>query len=137
LFELFRQLQVGRRLRRQLQQKLAAVSVQADVLEEPHRSGGEVRAAVADKRDRAAAEIQRPAATVADQLDAVGIAVRLVSWNRGGQRRYDGLRVFLQQLGQKVEGRGIDLRLVALQVDDDVRIQRPGDLGNSVGAGRV
>ena len=56
--------------RRELQQEVAAVGVHAEVLEEAGGPGGEVRLAVADHRDRAAAEVQRPAAVVAHHLHA-------------------------------------------------------------------
>src|SRR5690348_11903336 len=64
LFQFFQLFQRLRRQRGQGEQEGPAVGVQAEVLQEARRLGGEVGLAVADERDGAAAEVEGPAGGV-------------------------------------------------------------------------
>ncbi len=71
LFQLLQLLQFGWRHFGQLQQEIASISVQTDVLEEDRlRVGQQAFVPVADIRNRAAAEIQGAALFIADHFDA-------------------------------------------------------------------
>ena len=73
LLEFFQLLQRVRREFGQAEEEGPAVGVDAEVLEEASRAAGEVGSGIADKGDRAAAEIEGTAVAVADDFDAVGI----------------------------------------------------------------
>src|ERR1700722_17547793 len=86
LFQFFQFFQLCRGRRRVAKQERSAIAVQSDVLEEASRLRNEIRLAVANKRDRTAAEVERPTGVVADYLDAIGIVPRFESQDRTGER---------------------------------------------------
>ena len=140
LFEFFDLLQLRRRHRRQLQQELAAVGVQADVLIERRRTGRQQPIVpVPWARDHAAAEIERPAVAVEDHLHA-GRVVQLPPVADGrGQRAHHRAGILFEQFDGQVDGGPGNLRLVALHVHDDIdAADAPGDLGHAIcAAGRT
>ena len=125
-----------RRRRRELQQERRgdrrtardAAGIAAGRLRSPVRRRAQ--------RNRAAAEVQRPAALVADDFHAVRVAVRLTIADRHRQRRHVAPASRSSSSGEQVERGGFDQRLVALQVDDDIAVGRlRRDLGDAIGAG--
>ena len=86
-------------------------------------------------RNHAAAEIQRPARGVENHLHAGRVFELPAAADRRGQRAHHGRGIVLQQLDGQVDRRPGDLRLVALQVDDDLGVGHPpGDFGDAIGA---
>ena len=85
--------------------------------------------------DRAAAEIKRPARAVENHLHAGRVFQLPPAADRRGQRGHRRARRPLQQLDGQVDRAAGDLRLVALDVDDDIDAGHPpGDLGHAIGA---
>ena len=117
-----------------MQEEVAAVGVEAEVLQEAGGAGGEVGLAVADVGDGAAAEVEGPAGGVADDLDAVGVVPLLGRGDRDASVAMSASRSRFSRSGSRSRAAGIDERLVALQVDDDVGVELAGDLGDAVGA---
>src|SRR5262249_45283852 len=111
-----------RRLGRQLQQELAPVCVDTQVLQKSGRLAAEIRLAVTHVRNRATAEIERPPARIANYLYAIGIGPLLHGGNRSCQSRHIGFRIALQKRRQLIERCRLDQRLISLQVDEDVAI---------------
>ena len=86
--QLFELLEFFQRLGRKLvscKQELPAIGVQPQVLQEAGRPLREIGLAVADEGNRTAAEIESPAMSVADHLDAGGIVPGFQRTNRHGQ----------------------------------------------------
>ena len=98
----------------------------------------EIGMAIADVRNRAAAEVERSAAVVADDFHAIRIAERLPA-SRSASPASPFLPSDRREASRAVfERRGVDQRLVALEVDDHVDIESAAsDFGDAVGAGRM
>ena len=123
LLEVLEFFQRRARHRGQPQQEIAAIRVQPDVLIELWRvSGQQIVVPLASVRNRAAAEIQRPAARVEHHLDARWIVQLLARADRRGQRGHRHVGVFLEQLNRHVDRGTGQLRLVALDVDEDIDV---------------
>ena len=103
LFQLFRFLDpIGRQIGK-LQKRFAAVSVKSQMVEEELRIFREVGRSIANVRNRAAAEVHRPALPIADDFDHIGTAIGVERTNRHGKGRQLGIRIARQQIGQQVE----------------------------------
>ena len=117
----------------QHQQRAAAIGVQADVAIErrPPARG------IAHVRDRGAREIQREPAAVDDDLDDVRVVELRALRDPPVERRHRNGRDRRERRDRLVDRPGIDQRLVALHVDDDVAVERRGDFREPIGAGLV
>ena len=115
----------------QRQQRRPPVGVEADV----HRHRRAVGAAAVG--NRGAGEVEGAAAAIAHHLDQVGRGRVVVGGERPAQRGHLLGAIGEQRRDQQVEGRRIDQRLVALDVDDDVAGQIGDELGQAIGAGAV
>ena len=76
-------------------------------------------------RDHAAAEVDRPAGGVENDLYARRIFELPAVADRRGQRTHHGRGIRLQQFNRQVDRPSGDFRLIALYVDDDVDIGHP------------
>ena len=92
------------------------------------------RRAVAMKGNRRAREVQRASAKTDDNLDQIGVVHRLRRGKRRRYRRNIRPRRGVQQLDRGVDGLRLDLRFIALNVDEDVSGNLRGNLGQSAGS---
>ena len=123
-------------MRGKLQEKLAAIGVQPDVLIERRRHRAQQGVVpLPGMRNHAAAEIQGPAGASNTTFTQAGSSNCRRRADRRGQRAHHGLRVCSEEFDGQIDRRAGDLRLVALDVDDDVDVGHPsGDLGHAIGA---
>ena len=105
LLEAFQFFKGMRRQLSKLQEKLPAVGIKAQMLEKPgpRRAGAERWAAVTYKWNRTAAEIQRSAVHVTNDLHTVGILPLLLRADGRGQRGHRRVRIAGKQFGQQVD----------------------------------
>ena len=135
LLQLLQFLQLGFGQRFVRQQKLAAIRVQAQMVQAvdalavngPDLWRGRVRL-IPDEGNRRAAEVQRVAIAAQHDLDDVGLLPFRLVEDGHGQRRHGrlGSRMLSgslfpgQQLGHKNDAARVNLGFVGLKVDDDV-----------------
>ena len=93
------------------------------------------RIAIATEGNRSAAEIQRPSIDTAYDFHT-GTRLNLLQRpHRRPQCRHLSRGAILQRLHNGIDIRGIDIRFITLNIDEDVSVETasPGDLRNSVG----
>src|SRR5262245_9986563 len=83
------------------------------------RGRGRIRETVSVARNRTSREIEGPALARTDDLDAGRITIDGLLADRGGEGRHGSFSIVFQQLHETVDGVARDLRLVALDIDDD------------------
>ena len=123
-----------RRLERgQHHQRAAPVGVEADVSIERRPAAARI-ARVGNRRarkiQREAAAIDAPPSRRSGLVSSAGVSMRRYSV----VIEIDGSANGATSFGDRAR---IEQRLVALHVDDDVAVERGGDLGEAIGAGRV
>ena len=131
LLERFGPLERRRLERRQHEQGAAAIRVEADMSVERRPAA----ARIAGVRNGRAREVQREAAAIDDDLDDVRVGELGRVVDAPVERRHLTRRGRRERRDRLVDGARVEQRLVALHVDDDVAVERRGDLGEPIGAG--
>ena len=94
-------------------------------------------AALARKRNRAAGKINRVAGQIGDHFHHVRIGDLARILDALLERGHGNVGIVQQRQRRGVDGRRIDQRLVALDVDDHLRVVGRGDFGHAVGSGEM
>ena len=118
-----------------MQQEIPPIRVNSQV-QLPRRIPAQTLVAIAvpHERNRAAAEIEGSTVGRADRFHAAGIVENFRIRDRSTKRRHVGVRIVNQQLSDLVDRFRIDVRLVALDIHNDVRIGQvlANDFGDPV-----
>jgi hypothetical protein len=133
LLERFGAFERGRLERRQHEERATAVRVKADMTVERRPAA----ARVANVRNRRPGKIQREPAAIENDLGDVGIVQLGGVVNPAVERRHLHRAIGGEGRNQLADRLRIDQRFVALDVDDDVGVERGRDLGETIGAGFV
>ncbi len=120
---------------RNLEQKFTPLDVQTDMFQWNRLVGPAGR--VADVRNGRAGKVQGIAESVGHDLDDMRIAHVVGRAETPAERGHVQRRVVAKRFDGFVDGGRLDERLVALQIDDQVAVQRFGNFGDSIGAGCV
>ena len=131
LLERLRLLERRRREPGELEQELAAVDVQADVLQRAPRIQPAVSAP--GERDGRAREVQGEALPVPHHLDHIRDWADRRHRQRAAERPHRDRRVGRQRRERLGDHLGRQQRLVPLHVDDELARERRGDLRHAVG----
>ncbi len=139
LLQAFELLDGGAIQRGDSKQEVTAICVQADVLMEVGRIGGEqVVMPRARVRDDGAAEVQGPLLVVEHHFHARRIKELFLVANRRAEGGHDRGWVLFQQFDNLIDSLGGDFRFVPLHIDDDVNLgPAECDLSDAVAAARM